>query len=417
MESSKCICNPESGCDENCFNRFMLYECDNNNCNIGAEHCTNRSFEQLRQRTKAGGKYNVVVEVCKTLDRGYGIRANRTFEPNQIIIEYTGEIITQEECDSRMRVRYKNAEVCTLFMPHYSSPTKLTIFQCYYLMDFDQQMILDATRGSIARFINHSCEPNCRMIKWTVGGKPRMALFAGDKGIMTGEELTYDYNFDPYSVKNVQECRCGSANCRGVLGPKPKEIKDALKPITTGAGSKRKFKEVVEDAMHSVAKKRKLAVPSSVKSVLAKAKATTSEGITRAKALAGSTARNERLVKKVSVRSLRGVKRATAVAGGDGRKETKRTLAASQRRRSSNGTFLKSELDDDEGKEEDEKKNAGSKGAQNTPRKSKEAGRPSSRRDSMKTKVNSVRKNVVRTVRKSSRAGGGRTIRIIGDDK
>ena len=57
-------------------------------------------------------------------------------------------------------------------------------------------MIIDATRGTIARFVNHSCEPNCEMIKWTVGGEPRMALFAGSRGIMTGEELTYDYNFE-----------------------------------------------------------------------------------------------------------------------------------------------------------------------------------------------------------------------------
>jgi len=34
------------------------------------------------------------------------------------------------------------------------------------------------------------------MVKWIVAGKPRMALFAGDDGIMTGEELTYDYNFE-----------------------------------------------------------------------------------------------------------------------------------------------------------------------------------------------------------------------------
>ena len=94
----------------------MLYECDNSNCNIGPEHCTNRAFEQLRQRTKAGGKYNIGVEVCKTLDRGHGVRANRTFEPNQIIVEYTGEIITQEECDDRMHNLYKDAEV-SLFPP------------------------------------------------------------------------------------------------------------------------------------------------------------------------------------------------------------------------------------------------------------------------------------------------------------
>jgi hypothetical protein len=33
------------------------------------------------------------------------------------------------------------------------------------------------------------------MEKWTVAGKPRMALFAGENGIMTGQELSYDYNF------------------------------------------------------------------------------------------------------------------------------------------------------------------------------------------------------------------------------
>lgn len=89
----------------------MLYECDDTNCNLGAEHCTNRSFAGLKLRHKSGGAYNIGVEVMKTAERGYGIRANRCFAPNQIIVEYTGEIITQEECESRMRGRYKDAEV------------------------------------------------------------------------------------------------------------------------------------------------------------------------------------------------------------------------------------------------------------------------------------------------------------------
>lgn len=203
-EHSTCMCTPETGCDDDCQNRFMFYECDDRNCNLGAERCGNRSFAGLKERVKRGGKFNIGVEVIKTADRGHGVRSNRCFEPNQIIVEYTGEIITQEECEVRMSERYRDNE-------------------CYYLMLFDQNMIIDATKGSIARFVNHSCEPNCRMEKWTVEGKPRMALFAGDAGIETGEELTYDYNFDPFSQKNVQECRCGSARCRGVLGPRPKE--------------------------------------------------------------------------------------------------------------------------------------------------------------------------------------------------
>ena len=101
----------------------MLYECDDNNCKIGAERCTNRAFADLRKRCKAGGKYRIGVEVMKTIDRGYGVRANRTFEPNQIIVEYTGEIITQDECDDRMNKRYKNAEVRGV--PFFLSPLSI----------------------------------------------------------------------------------------------------------------------------------------------------------------------------------------------------------------------------------------------------------------------------------------------------
>ncbi len=93
-----------------------------------------------------------------------------------------------------------------------------------------------------------------------------MALFAGDHPIMTGEELTYDYNFDPFSAKNVQECRCGSDNCRGVLGPKPKPpVKESIKEAVKAGvkAGKRKLKELlggdVEDSDNSRSpKKRKI---------------------------------------------------------------------------------------------------------------------------------------------------------------
>jgi [histone H3]-lysine4 N-trimethyltransferase ASH1L len=110
-EQSSCICKPETGCDQDCMNRYMYYECDERNCNLTTDQCGNRNFEGLRQRVKKGGKFNIGVEVIKTEDRGYGVRSNRMFEPNQIIVEYTGEIITQEECERRMNTMYKNNEV------------------------------------------------------------------------------------------------------------------------------------------------------------------------------------------------------------------------------------------------------------------------------------------------------------------
>ncbi|KAF3482342.1 histone-lysine N-methyltransferase [Arthroderma uncinatum] len=273
-EQSTCLCTPETGCEENCQNRHMLYECDDNNCKLGEDLCRNRNFAQLRKRIKTGSKYNIGVEVIKTESRGYGVRSNRTFSPNQIIVEYTGEILTQIEAQRRMNTIYKKNE-------------------CFYLMDFDQDMIIDATRGSIARFVNHSCEPNCKMEKWIVAGKPRIALFAGDNGIMTGEELTYDYNFDPYSNKNVQECRCGTPSCRGVLGPRPKgkdpkanENSSSKKISTTKstrAGTKRKSKGTANEP---ASKKQKTNKKSSVKAGLKRAVSKASQNIkSKAKAI------------------------------------------------------------------------------------------------------------------------------------
>jgi palmitoyltransferase ZDHHC9/14/18 len=170
----------------------MAYECDDTNCPLSAEQCGNRPFAELRRRAK-GNRYDYGVEVLDTEDRGYGVRAMRTFDPHQIIVEYAGEIITQSECERRMKQVYKKDKVSCYARGDVPLTNRR---QCYYLMSFDNKMIIDATRGTIARFVNHSCEPNCEMIKWTVGGEPRMALFAGPRGIMTGEELTYDYNFE-----------------------------------------------------------------------------------------------------------------------------------------------------------------------------------------------------------------------------
>ena len=272
-------------------------------------------------------------------------------------------------------------------------------------MDFDQSMILDATRGSIARFVNHSCAPNCRMIKWTVAGKPRMALFAGDNGIMTGEELTYDYNFNPYSVKNVQECRCGAEGCRGILGPKPKEIREALKPITIGG--KRKIQQVVEDAMETVTKKRKIAVPSSVKSAFVTARAQTSRRLSQAGVLGSSATKNQQSVKEASQRSLSGLEPEIATGRSRDGKKRQRTTVTYSRQRSSIGRSTDTKMEDKIRRRPSVQVAEGGRGQ-----------RPVTRRDSVKVKAASVRANVVRTVRRSNRGTpAGKTIRIIGDDE
>ena len=201
LPASACVCQKpapgQQGCEDDCLNRVMQYECNDDNCNLDASECGNRSFAELAARTKKGGPFDVGVEVIKTPNRGFGVRSCRTFSPGQIIMEYTGEIISEAECQRRMREDYKDK-------------------QCYYLMELERGLIIDGTKGSMARFINHSCEPNCEVRMVKVNGTPRMAVFAGDQGVMTGEELTYDYNFDNFGTTQ-QICYCGAPNCRGFL--------------------------------------------------------------------------------------------------------------------------------------------------------------------------------------------------------
>ena len=203
----------------------------------------------------------------------------------------------------------------------------------------------------------------------------------------------------------MQECRCGADGCRGVLGPKPKEIREALRPITTGA--KRKIQQVVEDAVETVTKKRKIAVPSSVKSAFATAKAKTSRRLSQAGVLGSSATQNQQLVKGASQRSVPGYKSETTNERLKDRERRGRTTATNSRPRSSIGRLTKMKSDDKTGRR------SSAKSAQEG-----NVERPMDRRGSVKVKAATVRANVIRNIRKSSRGtSAGKTIRIIGDDE
>lgn len=109
--ASMCDCKAEDGCNEQCLNRIMNYECDSGNCPLPPEQCSNRRFAELKQRVKSGKKYHIGVDVVKTEGKGFGVRAARTFEPHQIIVEYSGEIITKDECHRRLNEEYGDSKV------------------------------------------------------------------------------------------------------------------------------------------------------------------------------------------------------------------------------------------------------------------------------------------------------------------
>ena len=85
-----------------------------------------------------------------------------------------------------------------------------------YIFKIDEHMCVDATMaGNIARFMNHSCEPNCYSKIVEVGSRiqdKHIIVFAA-RDLMVGEELQYDYQFALGGDKI--ECHCGAPTCWG----------------------------------------------------------------------------------------------------------------------------------------------------------------------------------------------------------
>jgi hypothetical protein len=86
------------------------------------------------------------------------------------------------------------------------------------LFSVDDAMVIDATRrGNSARWINHSCEPNCEIEE-----EAHRVFIDARRDINPGEELTYDYNLqigEPHTraAKRAHACFCGARRCRGTM--------------------------------------------------------------------------------------------------------------------------------------------------------------------------------------------------------
>jgi hypothetical protein len=140
-------------------------------------------------------------EVRDSAIQGCGVYATRRIRKGTWIVQYTGEVITNAEADRR----YDDA---TMDRHH------------TFLFIIDEERCIDATHhGSDARFINHSCEPNCEAVQdeddheiWIVAARD----------IAPEEELTYDYGYvvemeSEADAKRLYPCRCGTPTCRGTI--------------------------------------------------------------------------------------------------------------------------------------------------------------------------------------------------------
>jgi SET domain-containing protein len=127
---------------------------------------------------------------------GRGLSTAKAITRGRRIIQYTGEKITKTESDKRL------------------AEGNVYIFALNERYDIDAQ----AHRHQ-ARYINHSCDPNCHVEKTS-----RTIWIVASRDIRAGEELTYNYGYELTDAL-PHPCTCGAQNCCGyMLAPEYQDV-------------------------------------------------------------------------------------------------------------------------------------------------------------------------------------------------
>jgi len=156
---------------------------------------------------KANGARTPLFKARRSRIHGRGVFAARRIRKGTRIIEYVGDRVSHDEADRRYQDR-----------PEDDNHT--------FLFNVDKRIVIDAgVGGNDARFINHSCVPNCETLI-----ENRRVFIHALRTIQPGEELSYDYQIrrelgDPPGIDDIYACRCGAPECRGTMlvGPRPRE--------------------------------------------------------------------------------------------------------------------------------------------------------------------------------------------------
>lgn len=140
------------------------------------------------------------IAVRRSSIHGRGVFALAPIEAGRVLFDYGGEVITAEEADARYEQRGAEAG------------------HTFYFDLGDGRVIDGGSDGNDARWINHSCEPNCAA---EVDGLRVTITTLRD--IEPGEELSLDYqlviDLDTADEDDLTAyaCRCGAPSCRSTM--------------------------------------------------------------------------------------------------------------------------------------------------------------------------------------------------------
>ncbi len=137
---------------------------------------------------------------------GNGVFADETIRKGDRIVRYKGAVRTHDEVDEAYGDIDENGHT--------------------FLFTLNDNYVIDANvDGNIARWINHSCAPNCEAVLEENGkGKAHKdkVFIEAIRDIQPGEELTYNYGIvldEPHTakMKKVWGCKCGAKKCTGTM--------------------------------------------------------------------------------------------------------------------------------------------------------------------------------------------------------
>jgi uncharacterized protein len=179
------------------------------------------SHAHMRSAARSGGSAREpMIKVRRSRIHGSGVFATRRIRKGTRVAEYLGERISHSEADARYAAMDGDDGHTFLFV-------------------VDDKVCIDAgVDGNDARFINHSCDPNCES-----NIEDGRVFIDAIRTIQPGEELGYEYALtwetkdDPAELA-LYDCRCGAAECRGTM--LNEEPLDAKQPPRRTAAAKRK---------------------------------------------------------------------------------------------------------------------------------------------------------------------------------
>ncbi|KAK7937590.1 SET and WW domain protein [Apiospora aurea] len=163
------LCSEGSGC----LNRAMETYCTHHACkNQKPNDCSDISIHDFGPK-------------------GWGLESTRTLPCGTFVCEYLGETLNEATVQQQGENNY--------------------------VLRVDDTFIDAHRKGNQARFLNHSCDPNCDLLKRNNGGRP-CAVIITNREILPNHELTINYGWT-----SGVECLCGAPNCTKVIGRSQKE--------------------------------------------------------------------------------------------------------------------------------------------------------------------------------------------------